>query len=540
MWEKLYIYRRRFLYTICFFTFCLIDQRTRTLSGLDGWLETFRDLSATVMAILILSHYHLGDFKKRKLPYLAWTLICAIGGAVFLAKGQSLAVFLNNRIVLTLNGFLLGVILIQLFIAVVLDKQRPKLNKYFAWSWLAMMLLMIVSRSDYWWPFVYLIMFGCFYLTNYTQEEQKDLFQGMLDGIILSFFLMQGWCFVFRPYDTVRYRGVYANCSNNALFYLVVLAAVLTKLFYVYRKKCSKWIKICYWLGVGTLLTFLFLTISRTGWMTAAVLVFVALLFLRTVTACRNYFWSVVKYSLVTILCFSLTFPLVFSAVRYLPPAFHHPVWFWGEWNEDKVHSWDKWNSEKFVDLDEFLHTTLARAVRIVDPSFRLADQKTEDTPIFEAELPEITPRQQQLYDEMLAAGFAMDPADIGNSVLVRKNIYRYYAHLLNFRGHPSSEQNFQMFPNYNYGHAHNIYLQYGVDFGIPVMILFTLLVVWSGIGFVSQFRKERSEQPVGYLLFLLVPAVFGLLEFCWGNGSITITLLFVVWRRMIRNEAGK
>lgn len=535
MWKKLHINKRRFFYAICFLALCFFNQRNSTLNSLNGWVRTFRDLTITVMLVLILFHYRLSDYKKRKLPYLVWTLICAVGGATFLMKGQSLIRHLNVRIVLVLNCFLLGVVLIHLFTHVVLDKQRPQFNKYFAWSWLAMMLLMVVSRSNYQWPLVYLIVFGCFYLIDYTQEEQEDLFQGMLDGFILSFFLMQGWCFAFRPYDVVRYRGVYANCNNNALFYLVVLAAVLAKLFYVYRKNCSRWIKIYYWLGVGTLLAFLFLTIGRTGWMTAAVLVFAALLFLRTVTGDRNFIKSIVKNGLITVLCFCLTFPLVFGAVRYLPPAFHHPVWFWGEWNEDKVHSWDKWDSEKFVDLDELFYTALKRVVRIVDPSFEQEEKKTEET-----ELPEITPRQQQLYDEMLAAGFAMDPADMGDAVVARKTIYRYYAHLLNFRGHPTSEQNFQMLPQYNYAHAHNIYLQYGVDFGIPMMCLFIALIVWSGIGFVRQFRRERSEQPVGHLLFLLVPAVFGLLELCWGHGSITIPLLFILWRRMIRNETGR
>ena len=62
--------RRRLLYALCFFMFCVIDQRTKTCSGLDGWLETFRDLTGVVMAVVIMSHYRLEDFRKRKVPYL--------------------------------------------------------------------------------------------------------------------------------------------------------------------------------------------------------------------------------------------------------------------------------------------------------------------------------------------------------------------------------------------------------------------------------------------------------------------------------------
>ncbi|MDE6016346.1 MAG: hypothetical protein K2H41_11735 [Acetatifactor sp.] len=540
---KLQVSKKRILYTVCFFFFCLIDQRIKTTSGLDGWGETFRDLTGVIMAALILSHYHLNDFRKRKIPYLVWSLVCVIGGVVFLLKGQALVWFANDRAVLVLDIFLFGIILIHTFTDLILERKRPRLYRPFALVWLIMMVLMIVSRSEYLWPFCYLVMFGCFYLTDYTAAEREDLFQGMLDGIILGFFMLQGWCFAFRPYDAVRYVGVYSNCNLNALFYLAVLAAALTKLAYVYRRECSRWIRLYYWLGVGTVFGFLFMTISRTGWMAAAVLTLAGLLCLWRVLPRRNLFVSLFKNGLIIVLCFVLTFPLVFGAVRYLPPAFHHPVWFFGEWNENKVHSWDKWDSEKFVNLDRLMRSASSRVATILEPVLeKIAPggeaKETPDNPAKTSENKtnqiEVSPLQQQLYDEALAAGFALDRADRGNALLVRKAIYRYYIHLLNFRGHPDSEQGFQIFPNQRIGHAHNIYLQYGVDFGIPVMLLFTVLIGWSAVSFVKEFVRKPSEHSAGCLLFLLIPAVFGLLEYCWGTGSLAVTLLFVIWQRVL------
>lgn len=538
MWKKLHINKRRILYTVCFFVFCLIDQRTKTASGLDGLGETFRDLAGVVMAVLILSHYHLSDFKKRKLPYLIWSLLCVAGGAFFLLYGQPLVYFLNNRMMLVLEVYLLGIVIFQTIMEVAAEKKRPLLNVYFAALWLLMMVFMIISRSEYTWPLIYLVRFGCFYLTDYTKEEQEDLFQGMLNGIILGFFILQGWCFAFRPYDEVRYKGVYNNSNLNALFYLIVLAAALAKLVYVYRAECGRWIKAYYWLGVGSVLGFLFLTISRTGWMTAVVLVLVGLFLLRPVMPSRSFFKGIVKNGLIMVLCFCITFPLVFGAVRFLPPFFHHPVWFFGEWNEDKVHSWDKWDSDKFVNPDKLVNTAGSRVTKILAGVF--GGQTEAGQPKKVRREVQVTPEQQRLYDEAFAAGFAIDPADRGDAVLLRAAIYRYYAHLLNFRGHPDYELGFQIVPDQNIGHAHNIYLQYGVVFGIPVLILFVVLLVWSIIGLVRRFREEKSEQPAGYLLFLLVPAVFGLLEYCWGEGSLAIILLFMVWRRMICDETGR
>ena len=511
---------KRLLYALCFCMFCLIDQRSKTCSGLDGWLETFRDLTGVVMAVIIMSHYRLEDFRKRKVPYLVWSVVSVVGGIAAIWWGKNNYYFFNDWIVKVIDVVLFGYILIHTFISVVLEKQYPKLNKKFAITWLAMMVLMIVSRSTYIWPFCYLVMFGCFYLTDYSKEEQDDLFQGMLDGIILGFFLMQGWCFAFRPFDNwdYRYVGVYNNCNINALFYLVVLSAVFAKIIYVNRIGASKWIRAYYWLGAGVVLAFLFMTIGRTGWMTAFVLGLIFLGCLKLVQKRKRF----IVNGLILILCTCLTFPLCFSAVRYFPPMFHHPVWFWGEWSNDKVHSWDPVDSYKYVEMDEFMDAALGRIYYSIGTLL-------EKSPLsIKVEAAGIDDRAERA---------VMTQQESTDGFLVRKTIYQYYFKELNLWGHPYEEQGFQLTPVYWIGHAHNIYLQFGTDFGIIVMILFPVLIIWAVILFLRSIRKECREQEVGSLLLVLVPALFGILEYAWGVGSITILLLFAAWRKAICNE---
>ena len=138
--------------------------------------------------------------------------------------------------------------------------------------WAVMMLLMIFSKSDYIWPWCYFIMFGCFYLTDFTAEEQEDMYQGIMNGVILAFFAFQGYCCVFRPYDQVRYIGIYNNCNLNGLFYLEVLAAIFGKILYVTKENKHKFWRVYYWLGAGVVYSFLFMTIGRTAWMVSFVL----------------------------------------------------------------------------------------------------------------------------------------------------------------------------------------------------------------------------------------------------------------------------
>ncbi len=513
---------KRLLYALCFCMFCVIDQRIKTGTGLDGWIETFRDLTGVVMAVIIMSGYKWEDFRKRKLPYIMWSVMSFVGGGVALIWGMSNRPFLNAWIVVIVDVILYGYILIHTFISVVIEKKYPKLNKKFALVWLVMMILMLCSRSDYIWPFCYLVMFGCFYLTNYAREDREALSQGMLDGIILAFFLMQGWCFVFRPFDNsgCRYVGVYSNSNLNALFYLVVLMAVFSKIIYVNRINAGKWIKLYYWLGAGVVMAFLFMTIGRTAWLTAFAIGLVFLACLKLVQKKKRF----VLNGLILILCTCLMFPLCFTAVRYFPPMFHHPVWFWGEWSEENVHSWDPVDSPKYVDFDEFMDAAVGRVFESVGQIFAHSPMTMKT---YAAEMDDRA-EKAVLTNEESKDGF-----------LVRKTIYQHYASELNLWGHPYEEQGFQLGPYYWIGHAHNIYLQYGTDFGIIVMLLFMALIVWSIVLLTGRIVKQCSEVEVGRLLFILVPSVFGILEYSWGVGSITILLLFVAWGKVVCNEEG-
>ena len=257
IWSK-----KRILYTICFFMFCVIDQRTKTGSGLDGIIEMFRDMAGVLMAVIIMSHYKWEEFMAYKIPYAVWTGIGLVAGALFVVLGQPLAYFMNERVMVSLDVFLFGYVVIHTFISVVKEKKYPKLNRGMFGLWVVMMLLMIFSRSDYVWPFCYFIMFGCFYLTDFTEEEQEDLYQGIMNGVIFAFFAFQAFCCVFRPYDQIRYTGIYNNCNLNGLFYLVVLAAVFGKILYVTKENKHKFWRVYYWLGAGVVYSFIFMTIG--------------------------------------------------------------------------------------------------------------------------------------------------------------------------------------------------------------------------------------------------------------------------------------
>lgn len=86
-------------------------------------------------------------------------------------------------------------------------------------------------------------------------------------------------------------------------------------------------------------------------------------------------------------------------------------------------------------------------------------------------------------------------------------------------------------------GHAHNIFLQYGTDFGIPVMLLFMALIIWGSIILWKRFSRDGSVEDAVCWMYLLIAAAFGMFEYAWGIGSLSRFMLFTAWGRVIRYE---
>lgn len=510
--KKIQMPWKRVIVALCFLMINIINQRYHTGSGLDGIVETFRDLLGVPIAVMIVIHYKWEDFRKYKIPYLIWTSVGILGGILFWNLSGDMIYFANDRITVILEVFLYGYIVIHTFISVVIEKKYPKLNQKYAILWLAMMLLMVVSRSTYIWPLAFLIMFGCFYLTDYTKQEQDDIYQGMLDGIILSFFVFQAYCCMFRPFDPWdnRYKAIFNNSNHAALFYCMVLAVIAAKIMQVYKKK-AHWIwKVWYLIFAAAVYSLLFMTIGRLGWIVGFLTGILALMFIVHLTHKKNF----IRNGIALLLCTCILFVPVFSIVRYTPALFHHPVWFWGEWDRDRVHAWDPWDSWKYVDLNEFMETALGRISTSVSELFssspfaiRAYAAEPNKIPMFAA----------------FPDGFTM-----------RRTIYQYYFEHLNLFGHPYAEQGFQMTATYWIGHAHDIYLQFGTDFGIIAMILFMTLLGWGAVIAIRKFWKDGNTKAAGSLFLLFVPCVFGIFEYCWGVGSLTIPVLFVLTRNVL------
>ena len=513
--------RKQILYILCFALLCLIDQRKGSVTG--NMQLFWSNCTGLFLAPILFSHYRIKDFGKKR--YLIWAVVSLLGFASFRSVAQMLGVEIpwpNVQLYSAFaNIFVYGFLILRT-IEELWGKPFKVKQRFLPIYLCVMFLLMGLSRNDSIWPWYFLMVFGTFAFTDFTQEERKGLAYGMADGIILGFFCVQGAAFVFRPYDEIRYLGMYANPNINALFYSIVYCAMLVRLFFFLFEYSGKGKKLLVCIAMffsGAMWSFCLLTGCRTALISMGVVTCVAGLFslfrFRKVVALKG-----IGMVVGLVCCIIASFPVVYGCVRYVPAYFHHPVWFFEEYSEEKVHSWDPVDSEKYVEFEEVTKYLLERVLGISLP-------EKEESVLLDRNyyFPLLCSTAETISEEVVQEHLI--PEDSG-TVVSRYHIYKFYLSKLNNVGHLNKENGVLVNPYYFATHAHNMYIQFAFDFGLPIGILFLGYLVINIMRMSRECFGKKILENIGMLLFLENCCVFGLFEMMWKNGYFAFTLLFL------------
>ena len=209
-----------------------------------------------------------------------------------------------------------------------------------------------------------------------------------------------------------------------------------------------------------------------------------------------------------------ISLPIDYAAVRYLPPFFHHPGWFQGEYSEEKVHSWDSWDSEKYVSFDRAMSSITDRIAPLWErlgliKNVSAAELPQSEDPSTEAAIKEIAPTN--------------------NSIQIRLGFWNYYLRGGTLRGH-SNEEGHQI-PGMEWywyvWHTQNLFLQFWYYYGIPAAISLVLWLLAMGATAIKGLLKGQSG-ALFLLLFWLVFVIFGMPEAVWYPGQFVLLLAFL------------
>lgn len=558
---------KRIIYTICFIGLVLIDWVRNNGNGQE-WAIAINCIGFFVFLIIVLQ-YRIRDFVK--LPYLIWYVVCIFAGTYALLWGRQNSLFFGQWVTAVVNVCLYGTLVIRMIFGIV--------NKEISIHWKNKMLMLtlltflalFISKNNSLWPLWFFVMFGCYYLTKFTTDDREVLFDSMLNGIILGFFILQGLAFVFRPYDQVRYVGMFVNSNANGLFYLVTYCAFLSKVIRERQKSNHGIIRLICLFFAGVTISFAFLTISRVVFATIIIITCIFLIlehFIYSATSWKGAMQTTVMLGS----SFVVSFFMVFAAVRYLPPFFHHPIWFQGEYSEQKVHSWDKYDSDKFVDLDEFLDHAVYRTLitfGLMGQSYLIveaAEEQEESVVLLETEpqveilgiaetigIAEISKMQSEVvvkeYKDGVSPGIdAAHPIVnvssaaqfVESSFGIRGFIYSYYLQHLSMFGTESNDSGIWLFPDFYCFHAHNSFLQILYTHGIIAGFLFILWILTACYNLVGIIKKNKNQLKWYYsipIFYFLVFILYGQLEIGSFIGQQIFTLLFLLNYLVVNKE---
>ena len=589
---------KKYFYFLCFLTLCICDQRIGSAGGETQLVCP--NIVLMVLSCLALSHYPLSDFRRRRFWIPA--IVCMAGAGLALGLMWPKVYYHYQLLSGVIAAVLYGCVLIQTAHAIFSAKKLPR-GSHPGLGLLGMLLVWsLLSHYDKYNGFLLCLSVVLMYLTDFTDREYDWMLKSLGGAVLTAFFVFQGLAFVFRPYDTLRYLGLYANTNINALFYQMVYCVFLGFFCALELKKehcLLKWGSFCF---ACAMWSFVLLTMCRSaiaGMAAATVLGFGITLWKRRGRRLLRGLICVCGLPIGIV----AGFPVVYGAVRYLPAVFHHPVWFTDEYSEEKVHSWDPYDSEKYTDWREVLQGNFGRffpetagAKSSMGPDwgvFSAPAGQQEETSFVSDGVPVILlasggdvalpagtvsedvalPAGTASWDGALSAGTVSGdvalpvgtaswdvalpggmvsrdvalpagtvsgedtaPQDAlseeGNSIDFRLTIYRHYLSQLNLWGHADSENGIQVNADYRAPHAHNIFLQYAFNYGLPAGILLLAYLAASGIRFLVLCIRNETDTPflTGLLLFASI-AVFGMLEIVWRSGQLSHTLLLLLPR---------
>jgi len=557
-WKKLETWAmlvRRLIYIASFAWFMYLDHIVASANG--NIQQEMKSYIGVVFGIIILTAYKAKDFIK--IPYAVWAVLFLVARPFlidWISMGDTLLPRVEGKV---WNIGIYGIIFIRMFYLYVIERVKPNMKWPFFAVWVLMMLGMVFSVNDENWYLWFFLIFGCFYLTNYTQRQLNELFSGMVEGIILTFVILQVQACLYRPYDELRYRGMYTNCNLNALGYVIAYLAVLGKWYLMKLKRRPFILKaLCVLLG-GALWALTMFTMCRSALIAMAIFTVLFIVF-QFISRKKNRFLELATNTGMIILAIFFTFQPTYNLVRYLPAYVNRPLIFETEDPAQRIQADEAFDSERYTDYDEMLEGVFGRiselkslfggaadkAVNMIVPTLQVSASENVTETIEEER--EITELEKQLLREwsgrLREYPLLTDPKEYGDSDKVREAIYDFYWRHLNFAGHTIKENEVWVSPASVAGHAHNIWLQFTYDYGWVVGVLFigvTGLTIFNIIKGLIEHRQGAYYYRTFIVSGVLVTILsFGMFELCWMYGQISLLLLFVAFRVMCHRDEPK
>lgn len=480
----------------------------------------YREVLVWFALVLVTMGTAKGIFNKRSAVWAVASGIAGLGYYLYRKAGMTdeqsalaLEMIRDNILIVVAAGFVVIVLAGKLraflkerkeknlSIAEAVGLEVGRMNRFYAVLLIVFFALLVVFRNTRGWTIYLAGMFGLFYLFYLSWENRGRLLANFGNGVMLNFALACAFAFVRRPYRAWiynRYNFVFHTVTITATYLTLVVCVMTVRL--LMKLKTGKGLTDMW----GTLLlygfsvSFLFFTLSRTGYlavivMTAVVVPFVTFFCYRQGIAA--FLKNVICMGLSALLCL----PVVYTGIRILPAIYSDPYIYEVEESPSAVYKDEPRDSENYMSVYYFKQVMEDKL--FADASAAVEKEDAEELLLCMTHLLRgndavyVRPRTVLVASE----GDAGAGEDFSNG---RFEIYRCYIQEWNLTGH---EEMGVPLPDGSISvHAHNTYLQVIHDHGLITGAMYLLLGVVS-VCLMFLFAMKRIREDVWAALPLAV-----------------------------------
>lgn len=548
--------------------------------------DIYHHISERRMALWLIIAMLLTFTLKEALNIinLIWVIAGSIYGAHYYAANKMAETekeYDLNNLVLKLGiiiVILAGLLVINL-VRLIIDAVRKRLYNsvheeirfcpptLFGWLLALFFLLLVITRNTRVWGIYLVLTYTFFYIRLSVWGKKKDYYKILSGALMMNFAisLMFSWLHrYFAGYTSGRFAFIFHTVTVTAEYFTFMgaVAAVLLVAKIVALPKGTKLKEafISAWKEMalfGFIMSYAIFTVSRTAYLAIAMSM---LLVIGVVIIChKKQFVRIVAVFMISLI---VSFPAAFTLQRILPTMAASPVFYPIDDTDEFVRGGADWDNTNFMCVERFVNLFESKILGMEIENYDYPidvynydingsgaplyneyghplDENTEDTNL-QGESTTYEEGKEMLLASstftraeymMLLSEELQGYVDTSNALDVLSNgritIFRSYLQQMNMQGH---EEMGALLPNGEIAiHAHNTYIQVAYDNGIPVGVLFVILLVTALVYSIVYYRKNRSNEPLSLITCAVIIGfmVAGISEWVFQySNPMTIALM--------------
>ena len=412
--------------------------------------------------------------------------------------------------------------------------------------------LMIAFRNTRDWPVLAAVLFLLFYLRMWTWEKSSRILTIFGNGLILNFICMVGYSLLHRPYHRYyfyRYGLGYHTVTMTSVYLTLILCALFARL---YKKSCQNkrfkdmWFE---WSLIAVADIYMFLTLSRTGYLAGIVMQGFAILLFGFMKE-KKKLLTALRYLAALLVSSVLFFPIVFTMTRIVPALVDEPELSDVEMTTHAITKGTPSDSILYTDIQRVMKLAGYKVLGMYQDEFSFNDATPESLQedyfypaLAEAVRAVITPDDIHVVNDSIL--LASEEEGVGDGDVLndmtngRIDIFKKYIENWNLTGH--DEMGVPDDSGAMIVHAHNIFLQVIHDHGLITGVVFLIFGILSFVTALLRFVKNKEEEMLLTVLVLLSFAAAGMAEWIFHIcNPFGISVFFVITPLLFKHKERK